>query len=113
MIAYLEGLPRPQKWQETRHFTLQMNKHASYLDHKFIQQVNADRLALRNDLTASSKSGDSRHLLCMPDFIYGALIAIDPQLQDELNDKDKQLSDKAWKKLANAFPMYRLPRKDV
>lgn len=110
MIAYLEGLPRPRKWQETRHFTLSMNKNASYADHKFIESLKAERNSLINDITASSKSGDSRYLLSMPDFVYAAIIAVDPLLQEELNNKDHYISTKAWKKLANAFPEYKIPR---
>lgn len=110
VIKRIEELPRPEKWQVTREFLLATNKNASYLDHKFIQQLKEERNNLRNDLTASSKNGDSRFLLSMPDFIYAALIATDPHLQDELNDKDRHQSTKAWKKLANAFPMYKMPR---
>lgn len=110
MIKRIEQLPRPEKWRVTREFLLNTNNNASYADHKFIESLNAERANLRNDLTASSKSGDSRYLLSMPDFIYAALIATDPDLQDELNDPDKNQSTKAWKKLANAFPEYRIPR---
>lgn len=110
MIAHIESLPRPQKWQVTREFVLSQNKNLSYQDHKFIEQVNEERKHLLKD-TGASKTGDSRYLMSMPDFIYGALIAIDTDLQDELNNPDKNISSKMWQKLANAFPMYKVARK--
>ena len=110
MIKRLQELPRPQKWRDTREFVLNTNPKASYADHKFIESVNKERNALLKD-TGASKTGDSRYLLSMPDFIYAALIAIDPDLQDELNDPDRLVSNKAWNRLANAFPEYRVARK--
>jgi hypothetical protein len=110
VIERIEALPRPEKWRVAREFILATNKNASYADYKFRESVRKERDALLKD-TGASKSGDSRYLLSMPDFIYAALIATDPPLQDELNSKDKKLSDKMWNKLAYAFPEYRIARK--
>lgn len=110
MIDRLEKMPRPQKWKVTRDFVLSQNKNLSYQDYMFIDQLQEERSRLLKD-TGASASGDVRYLMSMPDFIYAALIAIDPELQDELNDKDKKVSDRAWNKLTAAFPMYQVARK--
>lgn len=110
MIAHLESLPRPRNWQVTREFVLSQNKNLSYQDHKFIEQVNEERKHLLKD-TGASKSGDSRYLLSMPDFIYAAIIAIDKDLQDDLNNPNKKASTKTWQQVAEAFPMYKVARK--
>jgi hypothetical protein len=110
VIKRIEQLPRPEKWRVTREFVLASNKNASYADHKFVENVAKERNSMLK-ATGASKSGDSRYLLSMPDFIYAALIATDPDLQDELNNPDKKTSDRAWNKLAAAFPEYAIARK--
>lgn len=105
VIKRIEQLPRPEKWRVTREFLLANNPKLVPVDYAFIKQVARERNQLHK-VSGISKTGDSRYVLSMPDFMFAALIALDPWLKPELDDKDRKARDRAWNKLARAFPEY-------
>lgn len=109
-IKQIEQLPRVQRWRAAREFLFQMKPYLRPLDNGFIKQVARQRENLRLPSGRSSVKSQGRQIIDMPDFVYFAVIAFDPVLEKELNERDVRASNRAWAKLGNAFPEYRLTR---
>lgn len=108
-VARIEGLPRPEKWHAIRDFTLKMHPGFIPAELDFIAAVTELRESNNFKKTGASKSGDMRHLMKIPQYIYTALIALDPDLFQEMASGNGG-SQQTWRKLYNAFPMYRASR---
>lgn len=110
-LEKIEHMPQAQRWREAKNFLIKINPKVAAIDREFCDQVNLTRLAQNNDV-GSSKSGDVRHLLDMPTFMYEMLLLVDPQLNRDLNlSHDNNLKRECWRKLANVFPEYRVAGK--
>lgn len=107
-IERIEAMPRSEKWRATRELVLAANPKLEPVDRKFQELVKRERDTL---MSATGAGQHGRRLLSMPDFIYAALIALDPQLKPELDSKDRPVRDRAWNSLTKAFPEYSLVRK--
>lgn len=108
-IERIESLPRPAKWQAIRDLVFKM--HPGYIPEElaFISDLKELRETDNFKKTGASKSGDMRHLMKLPQVVYTALIALDPDLFQEMSNTSGD-SRQTWNKLYDAFPMYRVAR---
>lgn len=107
-LERIEKLPRVEQWRAIKEFVLSANPKLIPLDNDFQRRVALQREHSFSD-TGAGKHG--RQILSMPDFIYFPILAIDPSLAEELNNRDRVIRDKAYAKLTKAFPEYRTARK--
>ena len=108
-VARIEKLPQAQRWREIKTLLLKVKPDLVPLDNQFIQQIKEEREHNIFSDTGASKSGSTRHLMSMPQYLYAALHVIDPeftQLQE-----NPETSQKVNRKLAQVFPEYRIARK--
>lgn len=98
------------RWRAIQRLMFKLHPQLVHLDQMHLATVKAKRDELRTT-TGSTKSLSMRALYSMPEYLYRALQAADPQFrfQQESKDKDviKSLNYKIWK----AFPEYRLASK--
>ena len=109
-LERIEGLPQIQKWQATRDFVLKL--HPGYVREEldFIASVKEIREKENLKPTGASKTGALRHTMKIPQYIYTALLAVDPSLYEEMSGRNPEAQDALMKKLYKAFPMYRVAR---
>lgn len=108
-VAHIESLPQEQRWREIKNLLLKVKPDLVPIDQEFIQAVREERENNMFKATGASKSGDTRALYSMPQYLYAALHVLDPDFTKVQEDKD--LSRKINHKLARAFPEYCLASK--
>lgn len=109
-IERIENLPRPHIWRATKDFVLRLHPEFRDIDRQFVEACREIREADLTNKTASSKSGSMRNTMKIPQFIYEALIAMDPPLLEDISGKNGEAAAMMGKKLYNAFPEYRIAR---
>jgi hypothetical protein len=109
-IEKIMALPQTQKWRATRDFLRAINPSVRKVDDEFILELNNTRNDQLNEFGAN-KDMNIRQLMDMPEFLYEALITVDNQLLTAVTGKDKQEEKRAWRKLAEVFPEYRIASK--
>lgn len=105
-VAYIESLPQEQRWREIKTLLLKVKPDLIPIDNEFIQAVREERETNMFNATGASKSGDTRALYSMPQYLYAALHVLDPDFTKAQEDPSQ--SRKINHKLARAFPEYRL-----
>lgn len=108
-IERIEHLKRPEKWREIKKFTLELHPSLKALDHDFSEACKELRQKTESQ-TASSKSGTMRNTMKIPQFIYDAMIKLDPELLIEMSGRNKGSQELIGKQLYKAFPEYRIAR---
>ena len=108
-VARIESLPQTQRWREIKNLLLKVKPDLIPLDKDFVQQIREEREHNMLSDTGSSKSGSTRALYSMPQYLYAALHILDPDFtkmqEDPETSKDLNL------KLARVFQEYCLARK--
>jgi hypothetical protein len=108
-VARIEGLPQVERWRAIKSLLLKTKPDLKPLDDMFIQQVREEREANMFSQTGASKSGSTRALYSMPQYLYAALHVLDPDFTKFQEDKDQ---NKIFnRKIARAFPEYSLATK--
>lgn len=107
-VARIEGLPQEQRWREIKNLLLKVKPDLVPLDQEFIRAIREEREQNMFSQTGSSKSGDTRALYSMPQYLYAALHVLDPDFTRV--QEDPELSRKINRKLARTFPEYCLAR---
>ncbi len=108
-VARIEGLPQAQRWREIKNLLLKVKPDLIPLDNQFIQQIKEERETNMFSATGASKSGSTRALYSMPQYLYAALHVLDPEFTKLQEDKEQSLIIN--RKLARVFPEYSLARK--
>jgi hypothetical protein len=108
-VAHIEGLPQEQRWRLIKDLLFAVKPEFVPLDKQFVEHVKFEREQNMINATGASKSGDMRALFSMPQYLYAALHALDPDFTAAQEDPER--STKLNLKLAQAFPEYRLSRK--
>lgn len=108
-VERIEGLPQQKRWREIKNLLFKVKPDLISIDRKFCEAIAEEReFGMGNDL-GSSKSGSTRRLYSMPQYLYAALHLIDPdftRMQDDIDESKKLNLD-----IARAFPEYRTSRK--
>jgi hypothetical protein len=108
-VARIEAMPQQKRWREIKNLLLKVKPDLKPLDDYFIQDIREQReLGMLNDV-GSSKSGSTRALYSMPQYLYAALHILDPDFTKSQEDPDT--SKEINLKIAREFPEYRLARK--
>lgn len=108
-IERIENLPRPEKWREIKKFTLELHPGLVLADKNHSQACKEIRQATVSK-TASSASGAMRNTMKIPNYIYEALIKLDPEIMVEQSGRNRGAQELIGKQLYKAFPEYRIAR---
>ena len=108
-VEKIEGLPQMQRWRAIKELLFKVKPEFIPLDKSFCDAIREEReFGMLKD-TGASKSGSTRKLFSMPQYLYAMLHLIDPEftaLQD-----DPTTARELNHKLARAFPEYRLAKR--
>lgn len=108
-VARIEGLPQTQRWREIKNLLFKVKPDLIPLDRDFVQQIREERETNMFSDTGASKSGSTRALYSMPQYLYAALHVLDPDFTKM--QEDPETSKNINRKLAQVFPEYSLARK--
>jgi len=108
-IRRIEALPLEQRWRAIKVLLLKVKPELVPLDREFVQAVREERELNMLNQTGASKSGSTRALYSMPQYLYAALHVIDKDFTRMQEDKE---NNKALnRKIAKVFPEYCLATK--
>ena len=108
-VARIEALPQMQRWREIKTLLLKTKPDLIPVDREFCQAIREERENNMFNKTGASKSGDTRALYSMPQYLYSALHILDPEFTKL--QEDPETSRKTNLKLARVFSEYRLAEK--
>jgi hypothetical protein len=107
-IGRIEGLPQTQRWRAIKNFLLKVKPELRHIDNQFINAIKEERESTLLE-TGATKSGSTRKLYSMPQYLYAALHLLDPEFT-KLQD-DPESSKAINLKIAKTFPEYAIARK--
>lgn len=108
-VAKIEAMPQTQRWRAIKNLLFKVKPDLIPIDNEFIADIREQREYNLFSDTGASKSGSTRQLYSMPQYLYAALHVLDPeftQLQE-----DPETSKKINRKLVEVFPEYAIARK--
>lgn len=109
-IEKIEMMPRPEKWREIKKLLLRLHPELKLHDDEFAQACKELRQRTESS-TASSKTGNLRNTMKIPNYLYQGIIKLDPDFMVEMSGRNhglqKLLAEQLWK----TFPEYRIARK--
>lgn len=108
-VANIEGMPQEQRWRAIKDLLFKVKPDLIPLDKEFVAHIKEERETNMLKDTGASKSGSTRALYSMPQYLYSALHVLDPEFTKL--QEDPELSKKTNRKLAKVFPEYALARK--
>jgi len=108
-VERIEGLPQTQRWREIKRLLFTVKPELIEVDRQFVEALREERQMDMLTETGSSKSGSTRRLYSMPQYMYAMLHLIDPEFT-KLQD-DPETSKKTNLKVAEVFPEYRLAQR--
>ena len=108
-VARIEGLPQAQRWRAIKNLLLKVKPELVAIDNNLVQAISEEREQNLFSDTGASKSGSTRALYSMPQYLYAALHLIDPDFtkMQENPDTSKIIN----RKLAKVFQEYAIARK--
>lgn len=108
-VEKIEGLPQMQRWRAIKELLFKVKPEFIPLDKSFCDAIREEReFGMLKD-TGASKSGSTRKLFSMPQYLYAMLHLIDPEftaMQD-----NPETSRELNHKLAKTFPEYRVAKR--
>lgn len=107
-VEKIEGMPQTRRWRAIKNLILRMRPDIVAYDQAFIRDINEQRNNQILD-TGASKSGSTRHLYSMPQWLYSALHVMDPDFTRMQEDPDQSKTINL--KIARVFDEYRIARK--
>jgi len=107
-VEKIEALPQEQRWRPIKDLLFTVKPELKYFDEQLVADIKEQRELNMFSQTGSSKSGDSRALYSMPQYLYAALHVLDPDFTRM--QEDKEYSKILNRKLTKAFPEYALAR---
>lgn len=105
-VERIEALPQTQRWRAIKNLLMETKPELREVDRQFVEALKEERQMDMLTETGSSKSGSTRRLYSMPQYMYAMLHLIDPEFT-KLQD-DPETSKKTNLKVAEVFPEYRL-----
>jgi len=108
-IEKIENMPRPDKWREIRKLLFELHPELVPVDKDFSQACKEIRQKTESK-TASSKQGDLRNTMKIPNYVYQALVKLDPGIMIEMSGRNHGEQRIIGKQLYKAFPEYRIAR---
>ena len=95
-VERIEALPQTQRWREIKRLLFRVKPELIEVDRQFIEALKEERQMDMLSETGSSKSGSTRRLYSMPQYMYAMLHLIDPEftkLQDDPKKSKKTKKD--------------------
>ena len=108
-IEKIENLPRPAKWREIKKLLLSLHPELKPVDDAFSQACKEIRQRTESK-TASSKEMSIRNTMKIPNYVYQALVKLDPEIMIEMSGRNHGEQRLIGKQLYKAFPEYRIAR---
>ena len=108
-IEKIENLPRPAKWRETKKLLLALHPELKPVDDEFAQACKEIRQKTESK-TASSKEMNIRNTMKIPNYLYQAIVKLDPEIMIEMSGRNHGEQRLIGKQLYKAFPDYRIAR---
>lgn len=108
-IEKIEFMERPHKWREIKKFMIELHPDLAQADKDFSEACKEIRQATVSK-TASSKSGDLRHTMKLPNWLLDAIRKLDPEINAEMSGSNHGHQLLIGKQLYKAFPEYRIAR---
>ena len=108
-IEKIENLPRPAKWRETKKLLLALHPELKPVDDEFAQACKEIRQKTESK-TASSKEMNIRNTMKIPNYLYQAIVKLDPEIMIEMSGRNHGEQRLIGKQLYTAFPEYRIAR---
>lgn len=108
-VERVRGLPQSQRWRAIKALLFSVKPELKEVDRQFCEAIKEEREFEMLTVTGSSKSGSTRRLYSMPQYMYAMLHLIDPEFTklQASPDTEKKLN----LKVAEVFPEYRLCQK--
>jgi hypothetical protein len=110
-LERIETLTQSEKWLAIRTFMWNYNPQNRIDDQLHCKEVARRRNFESLKLTGASKSGSFRALVSLPEYLYLAIKAADPEFYAVSNSKNKQDIRQLQRRLWTTFPSYRLASK--
>jgi hypothetical protein len=104
-VEKIRALPPTQRWRATKELLFSVKPELRQVDKEFCDAIREEREFGMLTETGSSKSGSTRKLYSMPQYMYAMLHLIDPEFTKLQEDPDT--SKKTNLKIAEVFPEYR------
>ena len=103
-VEVIEALPQSQRWRAIKNLLFEVKPELRELDRQFCEAIAEERNLGVLSLTGASKSGSTRRLYSMPQYMYSMLHLVDPEFTKLQEDPDtsKQIN----LKIARTFPEY-------
>ena len=105
-IERIEKLPRTQKWRAMKELMLKMKPELEATDKGVCEAMREKREIDNLKSTGASKSGDMRHSLSLPEYLYLSIKAIEPDFMN-FDIMTKAEARAETKKVWETFPEYR------
>lgn len=103
-VEYIETLPQTQRWRAIKNLLFEVKPELKELDKNFCEALADERALGMLSETGASKTGSTRRLYSMPQYMYAMLHLVDPEFTklQESPDTAKQTN----LKIARTFPEY-------
>lgn len=108
-IDKIEASPRPDKWREIRKLLFALHPELLPLHEDHIQACKELRQSMSSK-TAASKKNDLRNMMKLPNYVYQAIVKLDPEIMIEMSGRNHGDQYLIGKQLYEAFPEYRIAR---
>jgi len=108
-VARVRALPPTQRWRAIKNLLFAVKPELRQVDKEFCDAIREERDMNMLKETGASKSGSTRKLYSMPQYMYAMLHLIDPEFTKLQESPDT--SKKTNLKIAETFPEYCLARK--
>lgn len=103
-VERIRGLPQSQRWRATKELLFSVKPELRQVDKDFCAAIREEREFGMLKETGASKSGSTRKLYSMPQYMYAMLHLIDPEFTKL--QEDPETSKKTNLKVAEVFPEY-------
>lgn len=108
-VERIECLPQTQRWRAIKNLLFQVKPELVEVDRQFVAALREEREFDMLSDTGASKSGSTRRLYSMPQYMYAMLHLIDPEFTKLQENPDT--AKKTNLKIAEVFPEYRLAQR--
>lgn len=108
-IEKIENMKRPAKWREIKRLFLTLHPEFKTIDKEFSKACQEIR-EKTDSKVAASKGGHMQHTMKIPQYLYNALVKLDPELMVEMSGRNRGEQKLIGDQLYKAFPEYRIAR---
>lgn len=108
-LEKIENMKRPAKWKAIRSLLFELHPELIPAHEAHMQACKEWRQASESQ-TGSSKNGDIRNTMKIPNYVYQAIRKGDPEIMVEMSGRNHGDQLLIGKQLHQAFPEYRIAR---